>query len=99
LPQELQEFTYRELNTEASDRYIPKVYPGRVTLIRAHDKAIDVSVSAYIDPELGWGGLATEGIEIHEVHGNHLSMLKEPHVRELAETLGACIDKALATAE
>lgn len=99
LPEELQEFTYRELNTEASNQYIPKVYPGRLTLIRAHDKATDVSVSAFIDPELGWGGLATEGIEIHEVHGNHLSMLKEPHVRKLAETLEACIDKALATAE
>jgi len=99
LPQELQEFTYRELNTEASNQYIPKVYPGRLTLIRAHEKATDVGVSAFIDPELGWGGLATEGIEIHEVLGDHLRMLQEPYVEKLAETLGACIYKALATVE
>jgi amino acid adenylation domain-containing protein len=99
LPDELQDMTYRELNKQASSQYVPKVYPGRLTLFRASEKGVDISVSAYLDPELGWGALAAEGLEIHEVQGNHLTMLKEPHVQELAKKLSACIERALAISD
>ncbi len=99
LPEELQDFTYRQLNTQASIAYIPQVYPGRVTLFKASEQAGTGSVSSYIEPELGWSGLAAGGLEIHDVLGDHLGMLKEPNVRVLSEKLKACLDKALSVSD
>ena len=39
------------------------------------------------DPTLGWGKLATGGIEVQPVPGNHYTILREPHVQVLAERL------------
>jgi thioesterase domain-containing protein len=72
-------------NGRASRRFFPDVYPGRVTLFRAQ-----VQPRRYRhDPQLGWGGLATGGLEIHEVPGDHFTMWEQPHVRVLAERLRA----------
>ena len=49
-----------------------------------------------LDPQLGWGDLVTGGLEIHQVSGDHLSMLQDPHVQGLAEKLRDCLRKALA---
>jgi amino acid adenylation domain-containing protein len=40
---------------------------------------------------LGWGGRATGGIEVHEIPGSHESLLREPNVHILAEKLRAYI--------
>jgi thioesterase domain-containing protein len=45
-------------------------------------------------PDLGWGTLASAGVEIHHVPGHHRSMLSEPHVRVLAEQLSDCLERA-----
>jgi aspartate racemase len=91
LPDSLQDFTYQKLNARAAREYLPQVYPGRVTLFRASDRAS--SVSSQLDPELGWGGLAVGGLEIYDAPGDHLGMLKEPHVKGLGEQLRACIEQ------
>lgn len=96
LPDALQDYTYEMLNEKAAWDYTPQVYPGLVTLFRASDRAASTSVSTRFDPELGWGKLAAGGLEIHDVSGDHLGILEEPHVRGLGEKLRACIDKALA---
>ena len=44
---------------------------------------------------LGWGALAGGGLEIIEVPGIHADIVREPHVRVLAEKLRMCIDEAL----
>ncbi len=95
LPQPLLELTYRKLNTEASQAYVPRVYPGRLTMFKAKEEELEYQrFGYYLDPQLGWGELVTGGIEIHEVSGDHIGMLKEPHVQGLAEKLQACLDKA-----
>ncbi len=33
-------------------------------------------------------------IGAHEITGNHINIIKEPHVRVLAEKLRGCLDKA-----
>jgi thioesterase domain-containing protein len=38
-------------------------------------------------------------VEVQWVSGNHLTMLKKPHVQVLAEQLRACIEKAQANAD
>ena len=46
------------------------------------------------DPLLGWGGMATGGIEIHELPGYHRAYLWEPGVTVLAEKLTSCLAAA-----
>jgi aspartate racemase len=42
----------------------------------------------------GWQKIAAGGLEVHDIPGDHIGILKEPHVRVLAEKLKACLDKA-----
>ena len=76
---------------QAFEKYVPQIYPGKITLFRAANR----SQENHTNPMLGWEGLAADGLEIHEVPGDHGSMIVEPHVGALAERLRGCIDKAL----
>jgi amino acid adenylation domain-containing protein len=78
-----------ELNFAAVKDYVPQVYPGRATLFLASD-----DLTAAFDVEEGWKCLVTGGLEKIRVSGNHLDIVKEPHVRTLAEKLRACLDRA-----
>jgi thioesterase domain-containing protein len=42
----------------------------------------------------GWQTLAPNGVEVHEIPGDHINIIKEPHVRSLAEKLSECLIKA-----
>ncbi len=75
-----------QLNYTAISEYVPQVYPGAVTLFLASG-----DVTAAYDLKEGWQALATGGVEIHEIEGNHINIIKEPFVGELAAKLGACI--------
>jgi aspartate racemase len=90
LPIYLENFTHRELNEEALRHYVAGVYSGRATIFKAVESAIFFGA----DRELGWGEVVRGEIEIHEIHSDHLGMLKEPHVRVLGEKLQAAVDRA-----
>jgi thioesterase domain-containing protein len=75
-------------HTEAWRHYQPRIYPGRITLLRAVDEPRDNVDAA----DLGWGKLGAGGVEIYEVPGDHLSMIHEPHVQTLAAQLRACLE-------
>ena len=77
----------KEFNSLAVREYTPQVYDGRVTLFWA---SADLRTS--IDLVEGWQALAGGGIEVHEIPGSHLDIVKEPHVQELAEKLGDCLE-------
>ena len=79
----------KEFNSLAVRDYTPKVYDGKVTLFWA---SADLRTS--IDLVEGWRALAGGGIEVHEIPGSHLDIVKEPHVGELASKLSACLDRA-----
>ncbi|MFP5271175.1 thioesterase domain-containing protein [Coleofasciculus sp.] len=90
LAKTIQKF-YPSINSQKASPYTPQVYPGRVTLFRA-SKQLPIT---YHLPDLGWGKLAREGVEVHNIPGAHTDIvLKEPSVSILAEELQACIDKA-----
>ncbi len=74
----------------AWNNYQVKKYPGKVTLFKAMERH-DTDDEA---PDLGWGRVAMAGVEVHEVPGNHNTMLHEPHVSVLAEKLKQCLDAA-----
>jgi aspartate racemase len=78
-----------EINFAAVKDYLPQVYPGRATLFLASD-----DLTAAHDVEAGWEGLAAGGIEKVSISGNHLDIVKEPHVRTLAEKLRIALDQA-----
>jgi thioesterase domain-containing protein len=39
----------------------------------------------------GWQRLAPGGLEIHEISGTHLDLIKEPYVTDVAQKLGELI--------
>jgi amino acid adenylation domain-containing protein len=77
-----------DCNLKARQNYRPQTYPGQATLFWSEYQSL------YIEryPELGWGTLVTGGLEIYPLPGNHLTIVKEPHVRVLAEKLKLCMD-------
>jgi non-ribosomal peptide synthetase component F/thioesterase domain-containing protein/NRPS condensation-like uncharacterized protein len=63
--------------------YVPKIYPGKLLLFRAEGRTAEYGD----DLTLGWTGIARDGVIVHEVPGNHLSMLKKPDVEHLVKRL------------
>jgi aspartate racemase len=81
----------QQIREQAASNYVPHPYPGKVVLFRAMDRS---GFEAYSDSQWGWGSLAAGGLEVHHVPGDHIGILKEPHVRVLATNLRACLERA-----
>ncbi len=77
-----------EINFTAVKDYVPQAYSGNVTLFLASDLTADY------DLHEGWRELVAGEIETHEIPGNHINIIKEPHVGALAEELRSCLDRA-----
>ncbi|AKT42974.1 type I polyketide synthase [Chondromyces crocatus] len=72
-----------EASVHALRRYEPEPYPGKILFLRARQR----DAWNPPDPEAGWSELATEGLEVHTVPGNHITMNLQPHVSALAARL------------
>jgi amino acid adenylation domain-containing protein len=70
--------------------YVPKPYYGKVDLFRA----LNQKEIWHHDLLLGWDGLAVGGIQVHNIPGDHTSLVREPDVYILAERLSECLSKA-----
>lgn len=92
LPRTLRDI--QEFNSLAVREYVPRVYDGKVTLFWA---SADLRTS--IDLVAGWRALAGGGMEVHEIPGSHLDIIKEPHVQELAVKLNACLANSQTAAD
>ena len=77
-----------EINFAAVKDYVPQTFAGDVTLFLATDLTADY------DLHDGWRELVEGRIEKHEITGNHINIIKEPHVRVLAEKLKVCLERA-----
>ena len=77
-----------EINFTAVKDYVPQTYSGNVMLFLASDLTADY------DLHDGWRELVAGEIEAHEIPGNHINIIKEPHVGALAEKLRSCLDQA-----
>jgi amino acid adenylation domain-containing protein len=77
---------------QASRSYVPQVYPGRITLFRA--RSLPLRWSFHSDPLMGWGALASAGVEVTMLPGYHSNIHLQPHVQFMAKELRACLDKA-----
>ena len=67
--------------------YVPRPYAGKLTLIRAKAQAV---LSGH-PRDLGWGRLV-ETLDIRQISGDHWSILRQPHVGELASQLTELLD-------
>jgi amino acid adenylation domain-containing protein len=70
-----------QANVQADSRYRPQRYPGQVTFFKTADH----------DSTWGWGDIAAEGVELHQIPGQHMNVLRPPQVQVLAEKLTACL--------
>ncbi|MBD0265850.1 MAG: non-ribosomal peptide synthetase, partial [Tolypothrix sp. Co-bin9] len=91
----LKELTIRPMlrvfyaNNQAVLNYVPQVYPKRITLLKT---SLQSSIAEQ-DSSMGWNQLAVGGTEIYPIPGNHLTMLRKPHIQVVAQQLKACIEK------
>jgi thioesterase domain-containing protein len=76
-------FQVFQANVRADSRYRPQRYAGRVTLFR--------TATRYQDSTWGWGDIAADGVELYQIPGHHMNVLRSPQVQVLAEKLSACL--------
>jgi thioesterase domain-containing protein len=79
----------KQANAIAGDSYIPRNYPGKITLFWCSDTPL----RAYRDRRIAWSQVAGGGLEVHAIPGNHLTMVDEPHVGAMAQELRDCLHK------
>jgi amino acid adenylation domain-containing protein len=70
--------------------YAPQRYPGRLILFQAAERNPEL----YYDPYMGWGRLASGGIDVYAIPGTHIDAYKEPNVQTWAEQMKQCLDQA-----
>jgi amino acid adenylation domain-containing protein len=73
--------------------YEPAPYAGRITLIRALQRAVEPGVDDS-DPQMGWGPLAACGVDVATLDCEHEAMLDAKHAPALARVLGNLLDPA-----
>jgi aspartate racemase len=88
-PQERRMKSARDTLTRVSGAYMPQVYPGRIVYFTSAAR----DDGTFPD---GWRELADGGLDIYEVPGDHIEILREPNVQVLVEQLRIYLD-ALAT--
>jgi thioesterase domain-containing protein len=69
--------------------------PTRITLIKANDREnggiIQQAVQELKNPAMGWERFAEGRVTIRLVAGDHIGMMREPHVEQLAALLSSSI--------
>jgi thioesterase domain-containing protein/acyl carrier protein len=80
--------TFAQAHYRALQEYRPRVYPGRIDIVRARTEPL---FNASIEPSLGWEALATGGVKVHMIRGTHDSLFAGPHVNALAGMITACL--------
>jgi thioesterase domain-containing protein len=89
-------FRVVEANAAASRVYTPRSYPGKITLFRAaelHSGANQGFAAIFPENDLGWRRLAAD-VTVHELPGDHFSIMAPPIVAALANKLQQALDAA-----
>jgi thioesterase domain-containing protein/acyl carrier protein len=79
----------QQANHHAAVGYQPGIYGGKVVMLRASERLGDDSPGLTAGPaEYGWGPYCAQPVIVLPVPGNHLTMVRPPHVETLAGVLG-----------
>jgi amino acid adenylation domain-containing protein len=76
------------INDQASLKYSPKPYNGKITLFRPK-----CYFAGCDESDFGWGEVARDGVEVHVLPVNPRGLLVEPFVIKLSKVIKHCIDK------
>jgi thioesterase domain-containing protein len=79
-----------EAHFRAALAYKPRRCVVPIAVFRANVQAVRHPCN---DAALGWGIVADGAVTVHRIPGNHNSMITEPHVRKLAESLSKALDR------
>jgi amino acid adenylation domain-containing protein len=90
LPDDLLLLYLREAHIKALLNYIPEVYPGQITIFRAHDSLKDNPV----DSPMGWKPLAGHGLQVVVFEGSHADVYNPAYADKIGEMLRKCLDQA-----
>jgi thioesterase domain-containing protein len=82
VPASLRMFYFFEISRQAMQEYVPQIYSGRIVLLKGEKSSLE------------WSKLAAKGLEILDVPGRHLDLLRGPHAQVLGEKLRSCLDQA-----
>ncbi|HEX8707649.1 MAG TPA: acyltransferase domain-containing protein, partial [Pyrinomonadaceae bacterium] len=82
-------------------KYVPKVFPGRITLFRASER--DAEMRDHLDrvemdmtnQTLGWDKVSAEPVDLRLVSGYHEIIATKDNSEMLAGKLKECIDKSI----
>jgi amino acid adenylation domain-containing protein/FkbH-like protein len=77
------------LNMQAARRYVPKSYPGHLTVFPATEE-----LSGHIQElTLGWSELVLKEVTVCPIAATHQTMVRPPHVRDLAKQIRNCTNQ------
>lgn len=71
----------------ARQKYKPELYPGQITIFKTADYPQD--------SELQWNHLTSDEIIWQTMPGDHFTMVREPHVKVLADRFKACLNNSI----
>lgn len=77
-------------NWHASTQYCMQTYDGTVTLFRSRNSK---GTAVETDPTWGYSKIAAS-VDVHYIEGEHLMVIREPHVAGLARQLQTSLDSA-----
>jgi thioesterase domain-containing protein len=86
--------TIYQSNLETLSRYRPRHYDGKIVLFRSTDTLPGVAIEhpSIDDPTMGWKKYSAEPVAVHDVPGNHITMMTAPRVGVLAHMLRTYLD-------
>lgn len=94
LPNALRYYYHSTVHWRVFAGYKFKPFPGKITLIRAADRGLEV-LGRREDATLGWGSLALGGVEMIESPTGHFDMLYDPYAKTFAEQLKRMMAEAV----
>lgn len=83
-----EELLLRQRRMLAAQAYQPGPYPGRIIVLRARTQPL---LRPRDDASLGWARLAQGGVVVRRIPGNHLTLMRAPHVATLGAVLRDCL--------
>jgi amino acid adenylation domain-containing protein len=69
------------------DAYEPKPIKGRLTIFRSSSEP----AGRFLDPNLGWGEMSEDGVDLIVVPGDHFTVFKDPGASIIAKGIEAAI--------
>jgi thioesterase domain-containing protein len=79
-----------EASLRALYSYTPEAYGGRIALFRAKVRPL----FHHLEPDLGWSTIGVGQVDVWNFPGDHLSIMREPDCRLVAEQLSELLNEA-----